>query len=269
METLDSSCACTGCRAGGGCCGDSARSSSPYRAMTHGDFIDRLRRRVRVALPEATFSLHPDDEVDDLTRGILDAWAAMTSVVAFYQERLVQEGYLTTATEDRSVRELARLVGHEPRQPSAAETTLVMTVEDSPGASPQVRVARGTQVQNAPDDGQEPQVFETLRDYTLRPEWNALRPYLNAPDLAFGTGTMADQVVRQGRPTERLSDLYVERPETPLGPGDIVLFFRRSGASPARNVSAAMRISEAKPVEGGYLRLTFDETNLYEQRDTP
>lgn len=54
-------------------------------------------------------------EADDATIALLDAWATVADVLTFYQERIANEGYLRTATERRSVLELARLVGYQPR----------------------------------------------------------------------------------------------------------------------------------------------------------
>ena len=46
--------------------------------------------------------------------GLLKAWASVGEVLAFYQERIANEGYLPSAVEDLSLRELSRLVGHRP-----------------------------------------------------------------------------------------------------------------------------------------------------------
>jgi len=44
---------------------------------------------------------------DDFTVALLDAWAAVGDVLTFYQERIANESWLRTATERRSVLELA------------------------------------------------------------------------------------------------------------------------------------------------------------------
>ena len=46
-------------------------------------------------------------ESDDPAIALLDAWAVAGDVLTFYQERIANEGYLRTATERRSIRELA------------------------------------------------------------------------------------------------------------------------------------------------------------------
>ena len=58
---------------------------------------------------------------------LFDAWATIGDVLTFYQERIANEGYLRTATERRSVLELARLVGYQPRPGVAASVHLAYT----------------------------------------------------------------------------------------------------------------------------------------------
>ena len=62
---------------------------------------------------------------------MLDAWAAVADVLTFYQERIANEGYLRTATERRSVLELARLVGYQPRPGVASSVYLAYTLDDN------------------------------------------------------------------------------------------------------------------------------------------
>ena len=66
---------------------------------------------------------------DDPSIALLDAWAVVTDTVAFYSERIANEGFLRTATQRRSVRELARTLGYELRPGVAAQVDLVFTVE--------------------------------------------------------------------------------------------------------------------------------------------
>ena len=52
---------------------------------------------------------------DDLSIAILDAWATVSDILTFYQERIANEGFLRTATERMSILELARTIGYELR----------------------------------------------------------------------------------------------------------------------------------------------------------
>ncbi|RKH55948.1 putative baseplate assembly protein [Corallococcus aberystwythensis] len=110
----------------------------------------------------------------DLTYGLLDAWATVADVLSFYQERITQEGYLRTATEDFSVQELVRTVGVTPRPAMSAQVKLCFTVSDKPGAPDSLLLPKGLAVQSMPAPGGVPQVFETSADLLARPEWSAM-----------------------------------------------------------------------------------------------
>ena len=73
-------------------------------------------------------------ERSDPAIALLDAWATVADVLTFYQERIANEGYLRTATERRSVLELARLVGYALRPGVAASVYLAYTLDK--GAAP-------------------------------------------------------------------------------------------------------------------------------------
>ncbi len=113
---------------------------------------------------------------DDTTIALIDAFAMVCDVLTFYQERIANEGYLRTATERRSVLELAREIGYELDPGVAAATYLAFTVEDAPSAPKQATVLVGTKVQSVPGPGEKPQVFETVEEALVRAEWNALVP---------------------------------------------------------------------------------------------
>lgn len=118
---------------------------------------------------------------DDPAIALLDAWATVSDVLTFYQERIANEGYLRTATERRSILELARMIGYELNPGVAASAFLAFTVEDAAGAPGVSVVPQGTKIQSIPGQGQLPQTFETSAEITSRAEWNALRPRLTQP----------------------------------------------------------------------------------------
>jgi hypothetical protein len=111
---------------------------------------------------------------DDPAIALVDAWAEVLDVLAFYSGRIADEGYLRTAAEPLSVVELARTVGYVPGRGRAAATLLAFTLEESPGSPPSVRVPRGTRVASLPGPEQVPQTYETTEDLLARPEWNAV-----------------------------------------------------------------------------------------------
>ncbi|HSR41279.1 MAG TPA: baseplate J/gp47 family protein, partial [Longimicrobiales bacterium] len=121
-------------------------------------------------------------DADDPAIALMDAWAVVGDVLTFYQERFANESYLRTATERRSILELARAIGYELDSGVAAETYLAFTVDDAEGSPAQAHVPAGTQVLSIPSSSDEvPQTFETDEVLTARVEWNDLRPRMAHP----------------------------------------------------------------------------------------
>jgi predicted phage baseplate assembly protein len=126
---------------------------------------------------------------NDFTIALLDAWATVSDVLTFYQERIANESYLRTATEQISVIELARLIGYELQPGVAASTYLSFTINTSPPVPAQtlqplllpVTIGVGTQVQSVPSPGQQAQTFETVEEISAHVEWNAILPRLTHP----------------------------------------------------------------------------------------
>lgn len=143
-------------------------------------------------------------EDDDFSIALIDAWAAACDVLTFYQERHANEAYMGTATERLSVGELARLIGYRLHPGAAAETDLVILMEDPPGAAPDVTnltIPEGTRVQSQPGPDENAQIFETIESLQAQVAWNALKPRQARPTLpadgdsfAWLTGTPALQV---------------------------------------------------------------------------
>ena len=105
-----------------------------YRIGTHGTLPApdaAAHRRVDAARgpDRAAAAAAHDAPTDDPAIALLDAWATVGDVLTFYQERIANEGYLRTATERRSVLELARAIGYELSPGVAATTYLVFEVE--------------------------------------------------------------------------------------------------------------------------------------------
>jgi hypothetical protein len=144
---------------------------------------------------------------DDPAIALLDAWAVSLDVLTFYQERIANEGFLRTATERRSLLELARTIGYELRPGVAASTWLAFTLDGSPGSPREVTIPGGTRVQSLPAKNELPQSFETGADLLARPEWNALLPQ-----------RLEDQTVGSGA-----TSLFLAGVATQLRPGDAVL----------------------------------------------
>jgi hypothetical protein len=154
-----------------------------------------LKRLHRLTLPDGPFAgTRPFAKLStrqssDPTLALIDAWAVLIDVLSFYQERIANEGFLRTASEDLSVVELLRAIGYELRPSIAASTYVVFEVEDAPGLPRQAHCPKGTQIQSLPDTGEPPQTFETLADLVARADWNLLRPLCAAPQQARADST--------------------------------------------------------------------------------
>lgn len=163
------------------------RSALDYRVGTQATFkamlLDRLSSPDVAALNGLTTR-----EDDDVTVAVLDAAAVVADVVTFYQERIANESYLRTATERRSLVELAGLIGYRPRPGVAATAHLAFEVDEAapPEGAP---IPAGTRVQSLPGPGQLPQSFETVEPVVGRPEWNAMRPVARRPHPALTAST--------------------------------------------------------------------------------
>lgn len=149
-------------------------SAIAFRAGTHPQFKASLLAALSDAARPALAPLRTRDG-DDFTIALLDGWAAVADVLSFYSERIANESYLRTATERRSVLELARAIGYELKPGVAAATWLAFTVEDAPGAPGYANISAGAKVQSIPGPDEKPQVYETLADLVARQEWNQWR----------------------------------------------------------------------------------------------
>ena len=151
-----------------------------YRAGRYATF----RESMLTALSDPAFpplaGLRTRDPAD-FSIALIDSWAVVLDILTFYSERLANEAFLRTAVEQRSVTELATLVGYTPSPGVAASATLAFTLATAPGSPGEVLIPAGTRVQSVPGPGQTPQVFETSADLTARPGWNALPAQATRP----------------------------------------------------------------------------------------
>jgi hypothetical protein len=174
-------------------------------------------------------------EDDDFAIGLLDAWATVADILTFYQERIANENYLRTATELRSVHQLAREIGYELNPGVAAGTVLAFTMDKpipppaheppQPGTTvlPNATVIpTGTKVQSVPDPGQNPVTFETTAPIAARVTWNELTPVQSKRQLF---GSPPTEVVFVGTATN-------------LRPGDGVLVM--AGQVPAFGIASTV-----------------------------
>jgi len=150
-------------------------SALAFRTGTHARFKESMLARLSTLERLRELTTRGDD---DTTIALADAWAAVLDVLTFYQERIANEGYLRTATERRSILELARTIGYELGPGVSASTWLAFTLDDSPGSPREVTIPAATRAQSLPSKIELPQSFETAEEILARPEWNTLKPAL-------------------------------------------------------------------------------------------
>jgi hypothetical protein len=163
-------------------------SAVAYRVGVHSDFLASMIAALTSPDRPGLARLGTRDE-DDFSIALLDAWAVAADVLAFYNERLVQESYLRTARERISLQELGKLIGYRLDPGVAAQTYLAFALEpppavpaattQDPGSAPpvtpsSVTLEAGLRVQSIPGPGEQPQTFETVEPVEARPEWNAI-----------------------------------------------------------------------------------------------
>ena len=215
LETLDSACSC-GCCAGVDVETPAAIDNRPglsvvsYRAGTYARFKESIAAGLSSATHPALHGLRERAD-DDFTIALADSFSVMADVLTFYQERLINEAFLRTATERVSVLQLSRLLGYELAPGVAANTWLAFSLEEARGAPSQasrpVTIPAGTKVQSIPGPDEVPLTFETVSPIEARVGRNAIR-----------VQTRARQPIVFGQ-----RELYLEGTGHQLAPGDVIV----------------------------------------------
>jgi Baseplate J-like protein len=196
-------------------------SKLAHRVGTHATFFETMQARLSSPDYPALRALKTRERSDPAI-ALLDAWATVADVLTFYQERIANEGYLRTATERRSVLELARLVGYALRPGVAASVYLAYTLDK--GAAP-TNIPKGAQASSVPAPGEQMQTFETSEPLDARVEWNAIKPRLTRPQV-FENPEAIDANIKQ---LEK-SGLYLKGIATKLKANDpLIVKFSATG----------------------------------------
>lgn len=208
-----------------GCCGGLHRSTPAAvlnrpglgalraRIGTHGSFLETMLARLSSSDYPELAGLRTRDPGDP-SIGLLDAWATIADVLTFYQERIANEGYLRTATERRSLVELAGLVGYVPRPGVAASVYLSFGLEKD---SKPVAIPKGAKANSIPGPGETMEAFETSEPVLARFPLSRIRPRLVQP---------------QTRVTIERDGLFLKGTSTRLKPGDMLLLYLPGSSDP-------------------------------------
>lgn len=137
----------------------------------------------------------------DLALQIIEWFAYIADVLAFYNERSLNANLLSTALRDADVRGLVRILGYRPRPGIGARATVAALL-----ATPRpLQLPAGFAIQSTPAPGKAPQTFETTAPVTLSmPDAVPANP----PGLLAG-------------PSSRL---YLEGTVTAIAAGDVLVF---------------------------------------------
>jgi predicted phage baseplate assembly protein len=182
-----------------------------YRIGTYSTFLEQMTNQLaRYDLSDLKVR-----DAGDPAIALLDAWAMVADVLTFYQERIANEGFLRTATERRSLLELAALVGASLRPGVSASVSIAYTLDQNSVST----VPVGSRVQSLPQQDQLPQSFEVSGDLQAQASWNNLAPLLTRPQiLSTAAGT-----------------IYVKGLSTNLKPNDPLLVI--AGSSAVRTIA--------------------------------
>jgi predicted phage baseplate assembly protein len=213
----------------GACCSGSNNNPLPgqdtlrVRIGTPADFFaamtDRLSQERLGGVDLSALKGLTTRSLTDPSIAWLDAAAVVADILAFYQERIANEGYLHTATEKLSVTELARLVGYAPRPGVSASCYLAYTLEINSKSV----IPKRTRAASTPAQGQLPQVFETDEPCSGRAEWNALQPRLSRPQVILS------------QDARNVVTIYLAGDSLNVKPGDLLLLaFPDSNPQPRR-----------------------------------
>ena len=183
---------------------------------------------------------------EDLGLMLLEMWAYVCDVVAFYDQAHANESYLRTAVLPSSLRRLVALIGYLPRPELASVADLGALVE---GRLP-VAIPAGTAFRSAAFGSEPPQVFETSADAIAHPDANQ---WTVVPPRATTLSGTLDHILLDAATArvQRDSLLWLE-----LG----------GGAKPAVRLARAQRVSIVTLADGGrYTRVDFASPVVLDQ----
>ena len=210
-------------------CNPPGLSAIAYRAGSYATFFETMLARLSnlsIEIPSVggtgTDILYPLKQLtardtSDPAIALLDAWAVLSDVLTFYQERIANEGYLPTAIERRSIVELGQLLGYRARPGVAASVYLAFTT----AGGFRGQLPAGTRAQSIPGPGELPQFFETSDPLEARDVWNAMKPRLTRQQFLTAPGNPTDPAVTD---VSVIDTLYLDGTSTNLKTGDAILF---------------------------------------------
>ena len=114
---------------------------------------------------------------------LIELWAYLADILTFYQERIANEAFLSTATQRDSLRRLAELIGYQPQPGSAATALLAFTIEKQKT----VTVPAGFRAGSKAAPGKQAAVFETESAFAALGSHSAIPLSMVAPTNQFAS----------------------------------------------------------------------------------
>src|SRR5215813_6965909 len=103
------------------------RTTIDYMARDYDSILQAMRALIPEKLPEWTDFQSPAD----FGNVLLQLFAHMGDILSYYQDRVANESFLSTAQQRRSVIEHLRLIGYRLSTAAPASATLTLTVPAS------------------------------------------------------------------------------------------------------------------------------------------
>jgi hypothetical protein len=172
-------------------------------------------------------------QTDDFGVMLLEMWAYVCDVTAFYDEVIAHENYLRTARQRSSLRKLIGLLGYVPRPAVAASVELAAFAD---GRKALVLPA-ATAFRSGAFDGQPPQVFELTAEAIIHPlsnEWEIqpIRP------TSFGSSSLSTSslLCQPGTVAAKVDDLVLLKAGGTLSPALVTAVADYTGADGERYI---------------------------------
>lgn len=131
-----------------------------YLARDYNSFRSALIELIPAKLPEWT-----DRSEADFGIALLELFAYMADILSYYQDRIANEAFLSTAQERRSIVNHLRLIGYEMMPAAAASTRLNVIVGNS--VTQPFEVRKGDQFGTRSSQGRKSMAFEYTGDKPL------------------------------------------------------------------------------------------------------
>lgn len=138
-----------------------------YLAKDYEGFRAELISLIPKKIPEWT-----DLSPSDFGIVLLEMLAYGLDIISYYQDRIWEESYLSTAEQRKSVIDLCKLIGYELKEATPASTYVVFEITPDPNKA--MVIPRGFPVSTRPTGREEPIIFELDDDLIIPAANNGL-----------------------------------------------------------------------------------------------